>query len=197
MPLFSVSPKRIIVIESIFEAFKKKVYNLVKTYHTGNPFDENCMIGPMARADLRKKIHQQIQTSIDLGAECLIGGYFEDKVGYYYAPTLLANVKPGMPAFDNELFGPVVSLIQAEDERDAISLANQSCYGLGSGVFSKDINKAEKILTNHLHVGLGKINGLVYSDPKLPFGGVKGSGFGRECGTLGLQEFANIKTIIV
>ena len=192
-----ISPKRIIATSGIYEAFQEKVMALVKSYQTGNPMNEHCMMGPMARNDLRQNLHQQIKQSIEKGAHCLVGGYIEDKPGYYYAPTLLSNVTPGMPAFDDELFGPVVSLIHAKDEHEAIILANQSCYGLGGGIFTKDTQKAELIIANQLNVGLGKINGMVRSDPKLPFGGVKGSGFGRECGLQGLQEFANIKTIIV
>lgn len=192
-----ISPKRIIATSGIYQTFQEKVMALVHTYQTGDPIDEDCMMGPMARSDLCQNIHQQVKQSIQSGAKCMIGGYVEDKPGFYYAPTLLSNVTPGIPAFDDELFGPVVSLIHAKDEHEAIKLANQSCYGLGGGIFTKDTKKAKQIITNQLNVGLGKINGMVRSDPKLPFGGVKGSGFGRECGIHGLQEFANIKTIIV
>lgn len=192
-----VSPKRIIATKTIFTQLENKVHQLVANYQTGDPLNEDCMMGPMARVDLRDQLHQQIEESIQLGAKCLLGGQFEDKLGFYYKPSLLSQVQPGMPAFNDELFGPVIALISANDEQDAIKLANQSAYGLGGGVFSQDIQKAEYIISQKLHIGLGKVNGLVRSDPKLPFGGVKGSGFGRECGKHGMQEFANIKTIIL
>tara|TARA_X000000950_G_scaffold285486_1_gene391588 strand:+ start:164 stop:1525 length:1362 start_codon:yes stop_codon:yes gene_type:complete len=191
------SPKRIIATKKIYSQFQKKCIDIAKTFETSDPRYEDCLMGPMARSDLRQQLHTQVANSINLGANCVMGGRLEEKKGFYYAPTLLTDIKPGMPAFDEEVFGPVISLIAANDEAQAIDLANQSNFGLGCGVFSQNTEKATKIITNELDAGFGQVNGTVRSSPELPFGGVKGSGFGRECGMQGMQEFANIKTIII
>jgi succinate-semialdehyde dehydrogenase/glutarate-semialdehyde dehydrogenase len=163
----------------------------------GDPMDMDNKIGPMARHDLRDQLHEQVQKSIKLGAKLLCGGYIPDSKGAYYPPTVLTNVKKGMPAYDEELFGPVAAIITAKDERDAIRLANDSMYGLGAGIFSKNRTKAEKIAATQLQAGNCFVNSFVHSDPRLPFGGTKQSGYGRELSIFGIREFVNIKTVFI
>lgn len=152
-------------------------------------------IGPMARKDLRDELQRQVDRSVKQGARLLCGGKVPSGNGFHYPPTVLAGVKPGMVAFDEELFGPVAAIVEAENEQDAIRLANQSQFGLGAAVFTKDLAKAERIAREELDAGSCFGNALVRSDPRLPFGGVKDSGYGRELAGFGLREFTNVKTI--
>jgi succinate-semialdehyde dehydrogenase/glutarate-semialdehyde dehydrogenase len=149
----------------------------------------------MARADLRESLHRQVTISIEHGATLRMGGVIPPTPGFYYPITLLTDVTPGMPAFDDELFGPVFAMITAQDEADAIVLANQSRFGLGSAVFTRDIQRGEAIAMHEIQAGTCYVNGLVRSDPRLPFGGIKHSGYGRELAKQGLLEFMNVKTI--
>ncbi len=192
-----IAAKRVIVVKEIAVELTDKVNHLVKQYKMGDPLDPATILGPMAREDLRSQLHQQIQVSLAKGATLLVGGEIPRQRGYYYPPTILLNVSPGMPAFDEELFGPVISIIIAEDEAHAIQLANQSRYGLGGAVFTRDLARGERIATQEIEVGSCFVNSLVTSDPRLPFGGIKRSGFGRELAQEGILEFMNIKTVSI
>src|SRR5690606_20759456 len=160
----------------------------------GEPMEESSYYGPMARVDLRDELHEQVEKSISQGARLVIGGRIPQGKGAYYPATILADVTPGMEAFDNELFGPVASVIRARDEEHAIALANNSQFGLGSGVITGNIERGERVALQ-LEAGSSFVNKLVVSDPRLPFGGVKNSGYGRELSSYGIHEFVNIKSI--
>lgn len=192
-----ISPKRIIVTEGIQHAFTERVLSLMKSYAKGDPMDPNCTLGPMARVDLRENIDRQVKASIEAGATCLIGGKPDDGPGFYYPATLLTDVGPGMPAFEEELFGPVMCIIPVKDEQAAIAAANQSPYGLSAGVFTTDLDKGERIAKYQLDAGICCLNTCAASDPRLPFGGIKRSGYGRELSAEGIHEFCNVKTICI
>lgn len=189
-----VAPKRIIVMKEVLESFSKLVKEKLQKIQSGDPNLLETHLGPMARGDLRVHLHQQVIESIDKGAECLLGGIIPIGPGFFYPPTLLRNVRIGMPAFHEELFGPVISLITAHSIDEAVQLANQSSYGLGAGVFSKNLDLANG-LAQKISAGSVAINGLVASDPRVPFGGVKNSGYGCELGQEGILEFTSAKTI--
>ncbi len=188
--------KRFLVHKSI----EKKVIGLFKQelekYVIGDPMDPKTNLGPLSRGDLQEELHVQVQDSIRGGAKCILGGNKIDRTGFFYEPTILTNVKPGMVAFDEELFGPVVSIVTFKNEAEAIKLANMHRYGLSATVFSKNVKKAEAIV-NKLDVGMVAINGIAKSHPHLPFGGTKKSGYGREMGKYGIREFTNIKTVMI
>ena len=192
-----ISAKRLIVVDSIYDEFEKCVIEELKAYIPGDPTKDDCNFGPMARHDLRDELAQQVEDSIKNGAKCLMGGKIPDSKGFYYEPTLLVNVKPGMPAYDKELFGPVACILRAKDEEDAIRIANDSPYGLGAAVFTKDVARGEKIAAERIVAGVCAVNTVVGSDPRLPFGGTKLSGYGRECAEEGIREFMNTKTVNV
>lgn len=189
-----IAAKRFIVVKSILQEFQSLLIQNMQNVIMGNPFDENTM-GPMARIDLRDELHQQVVKSVKSGAQLLLGGQIPPRKGAFYPPTILADVKPGMPAFDEELFGPVAAIISAKDEKEAIQLANNSVFGLGAAVFTKDIAHGEKIASEALEAGSCFVNDFVKSDPRLPFGGIKQSGYGRELSEFGIREFVNIKTV--
>ena len=163
----------------------------------GDPLAETTEVGPQARHDLRDQLHEQVQDSIARGALCLLGGQIPDSKGAYYPPTVLTNVKPGMPAYDEELFGPVAAIISVADEEEAIRTANDSVFGLGAAVFTRDIERGKRIAAERLAAGACFVNSFVKSDPRLPFGGIKESGYGRELSHFGIKEFVNIKTVYV
>lgn len=190
-----IAAKRWILVEDIYEEFLEKVKERMESQEMGDPFDRNIDIGPIARDDLREKLHEQVSESIDAGAECILGGKIPDRKGYFYPPTILTNVTKGMPAYEEELFGPVASVIKVTDEDEALEVANDTDFGLGAAVFSENIKKAEDIAANKLRAGNCFINDFVKSDPRLPFGGIKKSGFGRELSHFGIKEFVNIKTV--
>jgi succinate-semialdehyde dehydrogenase/glutarate-semialdehyde dehydrogenase len=169
----------------------------MKAAKFGDPFNNENKIGPLARIDLRDQLHEQVLKSIEKGAKLLCGGYIPEGPGAFYPPTVLTNVKKGMPAYDEELFGPVASIIEAKDEKDAIRIANDSIYGLGAGIFSKNRKRAEEIAAKELVAGNCFVNSFVHSDPRLPFGGTKQSGYGRELSIYGIREFVNIKTVFI
>jgi succinate-semialdehyde dehydrogenase/glutarate-semialdehyde dehydrogenase len=191
-----IAAKRFIVDASLAEAFTRRYVELMRAKKVGDPFEAGTDVGPMARRDLRDSVHDQVQRSIAQGAKLLLGGAVPEGEGAFYPPTVLANVKPGMTAFDEEIFGPVAAIIEARDEEHAIELANQSVFGLGSAVFSKDLERADRV-ANRIEAGTTAVNSLVASDPRLPFGGIKESGHGRELGVFGIREFVNVKTISV
>lgn len=190
-----IAPKRLIIVDSVYETFRAEVMENIKFYPCGDPLKEETLLGPMAREDLRELVSKQVQESIAKGAKLLTGGEPMPGKGFYYPVTVIENVTPGMPAFDEELFGPVIELIRAKDEEDAIRLANHSLYGLGAGIFTQNIEHGEYLATHCVDAGACHINGIVSSDPKLPFGGVKTSGLGYELGQAGIREFVHIKTI--
>lgn len=163
----------------------------------GDPLDENNDLGPQASLQLRDELHNQVLRSVEQGAKLILGGKIPDLDGAYYPPTILTEVKPGMAAFDEELFGPVAALIKAKDEDDAINLANKSIFGLGAAVFTRDIKRGELIAKEKLNAGCCFVNDFVKSDPRLPFGGIKESGYGRELSPFGIKEFVNIKSVYV
>jgi succinate-semialdehyde dehydrogenase/glutarate-semialdehyde dehydrogenase len=189
-----IAAKRFIVVKPLREEFERRYVERFKTVRYGDPRDEKSDIGPLARLDLRDQVHQQVQKSTRQGARLAAGGTIPDGPGAYYPPTVLTGVRPGMAAFDEEIFGPVAAIIEASDENDAIALANQSPFGLGSAVFTTDKSRADRI-ARKIEAGSVFVNTLVKSDPRLPFGGVKKSGYGRELSWFGIQEFVNIKTI--
>jgi succinate-semialdehyde dehydrogenase/glutarate-semialdehyde dehydrogenase len=160
----------------------------------GDPADRNTQLGPLARLDLLENLHRQVDATVRAGARLLTGGRRLERKGYFYAPTVLSDVTPDMPAFDEETFGPVAAVIAANNVDHAIELANQSPYGLGASIWTKDLALAEK-LAPRIESGNVFINGTVKSDPRLPFGGVKQSGYGRELAAFGIHEFTNIKTV--
>ncbi len=192
-----IAAKRTIVVENVADLLIEKLMALTEAYQFGDPLDPNTKLGPMAREDLRAHLHQQVLESIAKGAVLRLGGVLPHQRGFYYTPTILTHVRPGMPAFDDELFGPVFSITLAADERHAIELANQSRFGLGSAVFTRDLERGERIAKFEFETGFSAVNGAVGSDPRLPFGGVKHSGFGRELSREGILEFMNIKTVVV
>ena len=192
-----IAAKRFIVVESIREQFESLFLEKMENQVIGDPTDPETTIGPMARIDLRDELHQQVMKSIDKGAKCLLGGYIPQMEGAFYPVTILTDVTQGMPAYDEELFGPVAAIISAKDENEAIEIANDTIFGLGAAVFTSNIEKGKKIAANLLDAGCCFVNDFVKSDPRLPFGGIKESGFGRELSHYGIKEFVNIKTVCV
>ncbi|WP_246131535.1 NAD-dependent succinate-semialdehyde dehydrogenase [Aquimarina intermedia] len=192
-----VAAKRFIVVDKVYEEFKNAFVDRMKQVKAGDPTSDSSDLGPMARKDLLEKLHDQVQESVQNGAEVLTGGKLQEGKGYYYPATVLGNVKPGQPAYDDELFGPVASLIHAKDNEDAMRIANDSRYGLGGGIFSKDEEKAINLAKNHFDTGMIFINSFGLAQPNMPFGGVKDSGYGREHGGFGIKEFTNAKAVMV
>ena len=192
-----IAAKRFIVIESILNEFRTKLLEAMKTQKWGDPFDEDVNIGPMVNIWSRDEVHEQVTASIEKGADLLVGGIIPDVEGAFYPATLLDNVRPGMPAFDDEIFGPVASIISVNNEKEAIQLANQTSFGLGGAVFTKNIESGEKIAANDIEAGCCFVNDFVRSDPRLPFGGIKESGYGRELSEAGIREFTNMKTVYI
>ena len=192
-----LAAKRFIVVKKIRKEFEQKMLKKVQQATFGNPHIESNTIGPMARIDLRDELHQQVLRSVATGANLLCGGFIPEAKGAFYPPTLLTNVKKGMPAYEEELFGPVAVIIEAKNELDAIKIANDSEFGLGSAIFSKNKKRAEQIAQQMIQAGSCFVNAAVHSDPRLPFGGIKHSGYGRELSSYALREFVNIKTIVV
>lgn len=180
-----IAAKRFIVVDAVYdrflEAFKSELLSRE--------------IGPMSSVKARDELHEQVKKCIDMGAQCHFGGDIPDREGAWYPITFLSDITPGMPAYDDELFGPVASVIKASDEADAIRISNSSVFGLGGAVFTRDISKGLKIARDELDTGAVAVNDFVKSDPRLPFGGVKDSGYGRELGAFGIKEFVNIKTV--
>lgn len=189
-----IAAKRFVVLDAIYDDFLTLFTKKMKAAKMGEPTDADSYYGPMARIDLRDELHEQVLKTISQGGKLVLGGEIPDQKGAYYPATILADLKPGMEGFDNELFGPVASVIRAKDDDDAIALANNSQYGLGSGVLTSNNERGEKIALQ-LEAGSSFVNKLVVSDPRLPFGGVKNSGYGRELAAYGIREFVNTKTI--
>ncbi len=190
-----IGAKRFIVAENLYDEFKDRFVKAMSQVSYGDPMDRNNDMGPMSSESARNNLHKQVQESIKKGAKCLTGGELPNGKGYFYPATVLENVKPGSPAYDEELFGPVAVLFKAKDEKEALKIANDHEYGLGGGVFSKDIERAKRVAME-IETGMVNINGYALSQPNMPFGGVKNSGYGREHGGFGLREFVNIKSIL-
>ena len=192
-----IAAKRFIVVESVYDEFEKLFFEIMSNKKMGDPLDVGNDLGPQASIALRDELHDQVLRSVKQGAEIILGGIIPETDGAFYPPTILRNVKPGMAAFDEELFGPVAALIKANDESDAINLANKSIFGLGAAVFTKDLKRGERIAKEKLNAGCCFVNDFVKSDPRLPFGGIKESGYGRELSPFGIKEFVNIKTVYI
>lgn len=192
-----IAAKRFIAVEKVYGEFKKHVISLMEQQQMGDPMDEATDLGPMARLDLREQLHDQVQRSIQQGATCDLGGTIPQKDGAWYPATVLTDINKGMPAYEEELFGPAASIIKAKDEEEAIAIANDTSYGLGAAVFSQNLAHAEEIAANKLQAGCCFVNDFVKSDPRLPFGGIKESGYGRELSAFGIREFVNKKTVSI
>ena len=192
-----VAAKRFIVVDSLYDDFRKRIVEEFASKKAGDPMDDSSDLGPLARADLREKLHQQVIDSVNKGATIAVGGKIPEGKGSFYPATILENVEKGQPAYDDELFGPVASLIRAKDQDDALRIANDSRYGLGGAIFSKDEDKAIRLANEEFDTGMVYINGYGLANPALPFGGVKNSGYGREHGGFGIKEFVNIKGVHV
>ena len=192
-----ISGKRFIVLKQIREPFIKMFVAAMEAAKYGHPQEQETKLGPMARADLRDTLHRQVLKSIEMGAECLTGGYIPEGKGFFYPPTVLTNVTKGMPVYGEEVFGPVAAVIDVENEEEAIAVANDSEFGLGAAVFTNNLARAEKIANEKLEAGNCFVNTFVKSDPRLPFGGIKESGYGRELSHFGIREFVNVKTVYI
>ena len=192
-----IAAKRFVVVEPVLSAFEERLVERMRARRVGDPLDEATDVGPQARADLRDELQRQVEASVARGARVALGCVAPDGPGAYYPPSVLADVRPGMPAFDEELFGPVAAVVPARNEKDAIRLANQSVFGLGAAVFTRDREHGERIARYELQAGSCFVNAFVRSDPRLPFGGIKESGYGRELAAFGIREFVNVKTVYV
>lgn len=192
-----VAAKRFIVVDSLYDEFRKRIVEEFASKKAGDPMDDSSDLGPLARKDLQEKLHAQVEESVNKGATISVGGKLPEGKGSFYPATILENVEKGQPAYDDELFGPVASLIRAKDQDDALRIANDSRYGLGGAIFSKDEDKAIRLANEQFDTGMVYINGYGLANPALPFGGVKNSGHGREHGGFGIKEFVNIKGVHV
>jgi succinate-semialdehyde dehydrogenase / glutarate-semialdehyde dehydrogenase len=192
-----IAAKRFIVVEQLKSRFEQQLVSEMGKAKIGDPLNEETALGPLARRDLRDDLHEQVTKSIAKGGRCLCGGIMPGGPGAFYPPTVLTDVHPGMPAYDEEMFGPVAAVIAAKDIDDAIRVANDSEFGLGGGVFTRDLALGERLAADRIVAGSVFVNATVASDPKLPFGGVKDSGYGRELSAFGIREFVNIKTVVV
>jgi succinate-semialdehyde dehydrogenase/glutarate-semialdehyde dehydrogenase len=189
-----IAAKRFIVAESRSEEFEKKLKISLESLKVGDPLDPETQIGPLARKDIADELDQQVQRSIRMGAKLVLGGQRIERTGYYYLPTILTDVRKGMPVYHEETFGPVVSIIKVKNEDEAVFIANDTDFGLGGSVWTRDLKRGEAV-ARKIHTGAMFVNGLTKSDPRLPFGGIKKSGYGRELSEYGIREFVNIKTI--
>ncbi len=189
-----IAAKRFIVVEAVAEAFEQKFVEVASKLRVGDPLKRETQVGPMARGDLREELDAQVQASIKLGAKVVLGGKRLEGKGYFYAPTIVTNVTIDMPIFREETFGPVAAIIRANDAQDAVKLANDSLFGLSGNLWTRDIEKGRQ-LARRIESGGVFINGMTASDPRLPFGGVKRSGYGRELSSFGIREFVNIQTV--
>ena len=192
-----IAAKRFIVVQPVLRRFEELLVERMRARRVGDPLEETTDVGPQARRDLRDDLARQVDASVAHGARLLLGGRVPEGPGAFYPPSVLTGVTPGMPAFDEELFGPVAAVVAAADEADAIRLANHTVFGLGAAVFTRDVARGERIARHELQAGACFVNAFVKSDPRLPFGGIKESGYGRELGAFGIREFVNVKTVYV
>jgi succinate-semialdehyde dehydrogenase/glutarate-semialdehyde dehydrogenase len=189
-----IAAKRFIVEDAVAEPFEAAFIERMAALPVGDPTDRRVAVGPLAREDLIAELDRQVRESVRLGAVLGAGGRRLERPGFFYAPTVLTRVRPGMPAHDEETFGPVAAVIRARDAEHAVEIANQSRYGLGASVWTADARRGEA-LAAAIEAGAVFVNGMVKSDPRLPFGGVKCSGYGRELSAAGIREFVNLKTV--
>jgi succinate-semialdehyde dehydrogenase/glutarate-semialdehyde dehydrogenase len=192
-----IAAKRFIVVEKVRSRFEELFVERMSAAKFGDPLSEQTELGPLARHDLRDTLHDQVQRSVAVGARCLLGGKIPDGRGAYYPPTVLTDVEKGMPAYEEELFGPVAAVIPVKDEEAAITVANDSFFGLGGAVLTGDLERGDRIARERIESGSVFVNEVVRSDARLPFGGVKQSGYGRELSNYGIKEFVNIKSVYV
>ena len=192
-----IAAKRFVVVEPRRAEFEAELVRRMRSATVGDPLREETTLGPQARRDLRDELHHQVLASVERGARCLLGGVVPEGPGAFYPPTVLTDVRSGMPAYDDELFGPVAAVIPVRDEREAIAVANDSVFGLGAAVLTGDPERGRAIAELELEAGSCFVNAAVKSDPRLPFGGVKESGYGRELAAFGIREFVNVKTVWV
>jgi len=192
-----IGAKRFIAVDSVYDQFRDEFVLLMAAAKFGDPLDPQTSIGPLARPDLRDELHQQVEKSRNMGATVLLGGYIPEGNAPFYPPTVLENVVPGMPAYHEELFGPVAVLFRVKTEEEAIRIANDTVFGLGAGVYTSDIGKGKLLAERGLEAGCVFVNDFVKSDPRLPFGGIKESGYGCELSAIGIREFVNVKTVLV
>lgn len=192
-----IAAKRLIVFDTVYTPFVERFTAAMAAKKMGDPFDPSNFLGPLARKDLREQLHQQVLTSLQQGAQLKTGGYLVPGEGAFYPPTVLTDVLPGMACFEEETFGPVAAVIKADNLEHAIELANLSKYGLGASILTSDTSTGESVASERLEAGNCFVNHIVVSDPRLPFGGIKNSGFGRELSAYGIREFVNIKTVWV
>jgi succinate-semialdehyde dehydrogenase/glutarate-semialdehyde dehydrogenase len=190
-----IAAKRFVVVEPVREAFERGFVERMAGAVVGDPLDEATEVGPQARTDLRDDLHRQVEETLALGARLLLGGEIPDRDGAWYPPTVLTDVKPASPGYEEELFGPVASIIPVADEVEAVQVANDTSFGLGAAVFTRDVERGRRIAADELEAGACFVNGLVKSDPRLPFGGIRESGYGRELGVFGIREFVNVKSV--
>ena len=190
-----IAAKRFIVAREVYAEFLEGFRRAMDRRRVGNPLDETTEIGPLAREDLRADLHKQVKRSLEKGARIELGGNPLPGPGFYYAPTILSHVRSGMPAYDEEVFGPVAAVVRVANEHEAVKVANDSPYGLGASIWTEDLEHG-LLLAQEIEAGSVFINRLVKSDPRLPFGGTKRSGFGRELGSWGIREFTNVKTVV-
>ncbi|MDE2166738.1 MAG: NAD-dependent succinate-semialdehyde dehydrogenase [Alphaproteobacteria bacterium] len=192
-----IAAKRFIVVDKVRHAFEDLFVKRMSAAKVGDPLREETDVGPQARHDLRDALHRQVELSMTKGARCLLGGVIPNDRGAFYPPTVLTDVRKGMPAYDEEIFGPVAAIVPVTNEEAAIAAANDSAFGLGAGVITRDLARGERIAAERIESGCAFVNEAVRSDPRLPFGGVKESGYGRELSAYGIKEFINIKTVYV
>ncbi|RMF87253.1 MAG: NAD-dependent succinate-semialdehyde dehydrogenase [Nitrospirae bacterium] len=191
-----IAAKRFIVVEAVYDRFLEAFTDRMRALRVGDPLDEATEVGPLARADLRDELHEQVVRSVERGARVVTGGTVPEGPGAFYPPTVLVEVGPGQPAYEEELFGPVAAVIRARDEAEAVAIANDTRFGLGASLWTADVERGER-LAARIEAGSVFVNGMVKSDPRLPFGGVKASGYGRELARFGIREFVNVKTVWV
>ena len=192
-----IAAKRFVVVDAVREEFERRLVERMGRAKVGNQLADDTDVGPLARVDLRDTLHRQVGASVAEGARVLLGGSIAAGPGAFYPPTVLTDVAKGMPAYDEELFGPVAAIIPVRNTKAAIKVANDSVYGLGAAVFTRNIEEGTRIAAEELEAGSAFVNALVKSDPRLPFGGIKESGYGRELGVQGIREFVNVKTVWV
>jgi succinate-semialdehyde dehydrogenase/glutarate-semialdehyde dehydrogenase len=192
-----IAAKRFIVVESLRREFEGRFAARLAAAKVGDPLDESTEVGPLARADLRDEVHDQVQRSVERGAVAVVGGDLPGRPGAWYPVTMLTGVKRGTAAWSEEVFGPVAAVIGVRNEREAIKVANATTFGLGAAVFTRDVERGLRIAREELAAGTAVVNTLVQSDPRLPFGGIGESGYGRELGVHGIREFVNVKTVVM
>jgi succinate-semialdehyde dehydrogenase/glutarate-semialdehyde dehydrogenase len=192
-----IAAKRFVVHSNVYEPWLERFLEKLRGLAVGDPAHEDTQVGPLARLDLRDELHRQVTQSVAAGARVVLGGEIPDGPGAFYPPTVLVDVAPGMPAYEEELFGPVAAVIRVGSEEEAIRVANNTRFGLGAAVFTRDVARGRQIAADRIDAGTCVVNTFVASDPRLPFGGIKASGFGRELADLGIRAFVNEKTVIV